>query len=381
MKSMDDFGGVLWVRPARARPDNLRSTRPDWVGRLTQGLPANRLSARLSSLFSLCGHAHVICADLAVATALGRGASVSTEVRLQLARQTLREHLRRIWLDWPRRLLGTAPTEANLGAAAREVASSPAFASTPSKAHSWLEAHAIGMPLAEWLAGWDADPAAWLSAWSERTNSLPARCMNACRPMAHAGVPGAPQLQVHADSEAMRAWAAWLRKSAPALARRPRWQGECAETGVWTRLNDPVAHRLDTPWLRLGARLAECVRLALPDAADGGSGHDASAWLRLGALALVEGEAVAWVEMARGLLIHHVQLEGAGDAARVHACHVIAPTDWNFHPDGAVARALEALPQMCEHDATRRLDALMAAYDPCVPFKQDHDMPTEAAHA
>jgi hypothetical protein len=305
---------------------------------------------------------------------------VSASARARLARQTLREHLRRLWLDWPRRLTETPVSDASLDAAARELASCPAFASTPSDAHAWLEAHAIRMPLAEWLSAWESDPSAWLHTWCERTDSLPARLLQACRPMAGAAWPGVPPLRVHADASTLSAWAACL-DDAGVTARQPRWRGMCAETGVWTRLNDAVAHRLDTPWLRLGARLAESVRLALPEGGRPAPAGHASTWLSLGALPLAHGEAVAWVEMARGLLIHHVRLDGEGHAARVHACHVIAPTEWNFHPDGSVARALEALPPAHTDDSRRRLEALMAAYDPCVPFKQDQSMPVEAAHA
>lgn len=381
MTVTDTFGGVLWVRPGHARPDNLRSTRPDWVGRLTRGLPASRLAATLGNLFSLCGHAHVACADLAVNAALGRGEAVSAGSRVRLAQQTLREHLCRLWLDWPRRLAETPPSDASLDASARVLASSPAFASRPCKAEAWLEAHAIGMPLAEWLTAWESDPAAWLAEWCERTDGLPARLLRACRPVADAAPPGVPPLRVHADGVALRAWTACLADDGAAATRQPRWHGTCAETGVWTRLSDISAHRLDTPWLKLGARLAECVRLALPEAARSVQARPASTWLSLGALPLARGEAVAWVEMARGLLIHHVQLDGEGDVARVRACHVIAPTEWNFHPDGAVARALEALPPAHMNETRNRLDALMAAYDPCVPFKQEQSMPVEVAHA
>ena len=380
MMVTDTVGGMLWVRPGHARPDNLRSTRPDWVARLTRGLPAGRLAATLGSLFSLCGHAHVACADLAVNAALGRNEPVSADARARLSQQTLREHLCRLWLDWPRRLHETPASDANLDAA-RELASSQAFASTPSDAGAWLEAHATGMPLAEWLTAWESDPAAWLTEWCERTDSLPARLLRACRPVASAVLPGVAPLRVHANAEGLRAWAARLADDGAAAARQPQWQGACAETGVWTRLNDFTAQRPETPWLKLGARLAECARLALPEADQSVHARPASAWLSLSALPLAQGEAVAWVEMARGLLIHHVRLDGEGDAARVCACQVIAPTEWNFHPDGAVARALEAWPPVHTDEARRRLDALMAAYDPCVPFKQDQSMPVEVAHA
>jgi hypothetical protein len=44
---------------------------------------------------------------------------------------------------------------------------------------------------------------------------------------------------------------------------------------------------------------------------------------------------------------------------------VLAPTEWNFHPEGVVARALAPLPP--DMDAPS-LAWLMVAFDPCVPF-------------
>jgi len=44
---------------------------------------------------------------------------------------------------------------------------------------------------------------------------------------------------------------------------------------------------------------------------------------------------------------------------------VIAPTDWNFHPAGAVAAALAST------RTPAALQALLAAYDPCVPCDLD----------
>ena len=378
MSSIDTFGGTLWLRPGQRAPHNLRSTRPDWVDGLTRGLPAARLPANLGNLFSLCGHAHTVCADLAVNAALGRPEPASAGARAWLARQTLREHLRRIWLDWPRHL---GPAEASatvLDAAARELAGCPALAAKPGDTQAWLQAQAIGMPLAEWLAAWQQDPAAWLQAWCERTDSLPARLLRACRDAAPASAPTVPALRVHARPEAMRDWLASWSQAGAAATRQPLWQGQCAQTGVWTRLNDTQAPRLDSAWLRLGARLAEVLRRASPAA---GPVPAASAWLDLGALSVAPGEAVAWVEMARGLLIHHVCLEGSGDAATVRACHVIAPTEWNFHPAGAVAQALQALPPAQAGAPSRELNTLMAAYDPCVPFKHDAPLPLEATHA
>ncbi len=374
MSTLEPLCGALWWRSGQARPHNLRSTRPDWVGRITGGLPASRLPATLGSLFSLCGHAHVVCAGMAVNAALGKDNTVTTADRESLAQQTLREHLRRIALDWPLQLAAEPVADA----AARWLARCPALAASavPGETAPWFEAEVLCMAPADWLAAWEHNPAAWLAQWCERSSGPLAQLLQSCRPVAGTTLPNMPALRLHADAAALRGFASNLR-SDPGFARHPRWHGQCAETGVWTRLNEAAPQRLNTAWLRLGARLAECVRLALPDAPE----RCGSQWLSLGVVPLATFEAIAWVEMARGLLLHHVQLEGHGDSARVLACHVVAPTEWNFDADGAMARVLERLPKQLAGEGLRRLDALMAAYDPCVPHQQDLPMPQEAAHA
>ena len=129
-------------------------------------------------------------------------------------------------------------------------------------------------------------------------------------------------------------------------------------------MHDPITRPGLTPWQRLGARLAELARLSLPDArAASGNG-----WLAMGALSLAPDEGLAWVEMARGLLLHHVVVEGATPGARVLSYRVLAPTEWNFHPPGAVAQTLERMPPADAEFVPRQVSALMAAYDPCVRF-------------
>jgi hypothetical protein len=136
------------------------------------------------------------------------------------------------------------------------------------------------------------------------------------------------------------------------FARRPTWHGAPAETGPWTRQGR--GEQPTTVWERLGARLADLAAIA-----DG-------APLSCGALGLAPGEAIAWSEMARGLLVHWVQLDRPGPdpgRARIVRCHVLAPTEWNFHPDGAFARWLR-LQSADGEDPAPRLAAL--ALDPCL---------------
>ena len=50
-----------------------------------------------------------------------------------------------------------------------------------------------------------------------------------------------------------------------------------------------------------------------------------------------EGQGFAAVDSARGRLYHSLHLDAAG---RIADYRIVAPTEWNFHPDGPFARAL-----------------------------------------
>jgi Ni,Fe-hydrogenase I large subunit len=58
-------------------------------------------------------------------------------------------------------------------------------------------------------------------------------------------------------------------------------------------------------------------------------------------------------------LLHWVQLDV--DAA-VRDYRVLAPTEWNFHPQGALAHALSAMSANDQYAAR----TMAAAFDPCV---------------
>jgi Ni,Fe-hydrogenase I large subunit len=145
----------------------------------------------------------------------------------------------------------------------------------------------------------------------------------------------------------------------PEFVQRPTWLGQCAENGPWSRLRHRQAQATlpHSAWTRLSARWLELVEIAAADPQHPDPGR--VPLLASGALQLAAGQALAWVEMARGLLFHWVQLDAAG---AVQNYRVLAPTEWNFHPQGALARALSALPA----GATAAANTLAAAYDPCV---------------
>jgi hypothetical protein len=60
-----------------------------------------------------------------------------------------------------------------------------------------------------------------------------------------------------------------------------------------------------------------------------------------------------------------VQLDDGADGPRVADARVLAPTEWNVHPQGHLAQALARLDPTDAAAAAR----LAVAFDPCVAFE------------
>jgi Ni,Fe-hydrogenase III large subunit len=214
---------------------------------------------------------------------------------------------------------------------------------------SWLQDCHEPDALARWCAAQDA------GLW-------PVRCLTAWHPLAHTLRPPLRALGVLSDDaarqeEGLRQLGRALAQDAD-FAQQPTWLEQPAETGAWTRLRHRQQQTAHSAWTRLSARWLELVELAASDLQDAGQGS--APLLVSGALHLADGQALAWCEMARGLLLHWVQVDAEG---LVRDYRVLAPTEWNFHPQGALAYTVAALP----NNAVSTARTLAAAYDPCVP--------------
>ena len=73
-----------------------------------------------------------------------------------------------------------------------------------------------------------------------------------------------------------------------------------------------------------------------------------------------DGTGLAVTQAARGLLAHRVVLS----EGRVADYRILAPTEWNFHPDGPLAQGLSGM--AADGNLTRRANLLVNALDPCV---------------
>ena len=340
------------------------------LGRLLQGQRGEQVGRTLSSVFTLCAHAHRRCAELALAAAQSPQAAPERPAPVLLYLETARDHLRSIALDWPQRLpelgLDAQRMDGLRGcplplAGARPVNDEDVAWQTLGALRTWLESAVLKQDALSWLQECREPDAlvSWCQAQGDRL--LPARCLLEWHPMAHTLRPPLRALDVLSDDAPLQE--AGLRELGHALAQEddfaqhPTWLGQPAETGAWTRLRHRQQDMARSAWTRMSARWVELVELAVADPQ--GAGQGGAPLLASGALQLAEGQSLAWCEMARGLLLHWVKVDAAG---AVQGYRVLAPTEWNFHPQGALAQAVAALPA----DALSTARTLAAAYDPCV---------------
>jgi hypothetical protein len=144
----------------------------------------------------------------------------------------------------------------------------------------------------------------------------------------------------------------------PDFEREPLWRGAPAETGAIARLAGSAAldafvgDARNCALVRCAARLVELAALAVDEsrAVSGG-------------LPLAPGAGMGWVETARGLLVHRVAL---GTDGSVLAYRIVAPTEWNFHPEGALPRGLTGAAFGDCAAAERGARWLVQSLDPCV---------------
>lgn len=359
---------ILRPGPLVAGRPTITNTRPDWVSKLAAGRQAAHLPNVLASVFTLCGHAHHWMSRRAILAAQGQTGAASSADVLRHRLATLREHLLRISHDWPRWLPDALP----LPDATLLLRACPVWREDlglEERLHAlpeWLAQKWLGQPLTVWLQGYDADPHGWVAHWMQHARTPLARLLHGQKAALMAL--NAPTLGVEPLSRTTPTAMPLLARhmATPGFCARPHWQGCIPDTGPWNRHADPHRRAARTAWDRLVARLVEVLRLAHEPGHAAANIPGGARWLGHGALTLGAGVGLAWVEMARGLLVHRVQL---ADGSVVQDCQVLAPTEWNFHPQGVLAQALRALPSgLSPADLDAAARRLAVAFDPCVAF-------------
>lgn len=382
--------GLISIRLVPGGPGALRaelsSTRPLSAARVFEGKTVAQTLRVLPLLFRVCATAQGAAAAAALESAWrlkvpqADGIARATLVMIE----TWREHILRILTSWPE-ATGSIPDPSLVAGAVRLAREIPALiypaadAFTPGGGRLEVDTDALrdrlgallrlsttgvfGMPPGEWLALDNlADARTWASSGRGPAADFVGFLLD--REWADAGrarVPALPPLTAQEVAARMTA------PDADDFVARPRWRGDVFETGAYARA---AAHPLvtatrlahgDALLARTFARLVEVAAIPgrvaeLLERLIGAERGDA------GESTPGDGTGVGQTEAARGRLAHHVVLDGD----RVASYRILAPTEWNFHPDGVLAQSLGTLPAC---SGLRQLAGLVVeAVDPCVGY-------------
>ncbi|MCG6207426.1 nickel-dependent hydrogenase large subunit [Rhodopseudomonas sp. HC1] len=366
----------------------ITSRRPVGVGRLAQGKPGEAIVALVPRLFALCAAAQGAAATLALSAA--RGEALSPDVVAAQASAVLAERLIELLRGTITSLAGDhlpafAPHLRNLIAAARRFDERGLL--DPDAIDALADSlDALGLPEhglddADSYSAWLASDSPLAALHSARTPSPRVRgegrgegASPQGRALADAPDFGALTIDPLTADDDLAAGQQLLRCSA-SFAARPDLAGRVPETGSLARLSDhPLIRSVGTGLAgRLLARLIEA--RATPQLLRALRRGDADHAAILRATSLGDGIGLGAVECARGRLYHLIALDRAGLISRYE---ILAPTEWNFHPQGPLARALVGAPLCATEFDRHRVAAMVAAFDPCVGF----DVALcEAAHA
>ncbi len=347
--------GELFVRlewsGARVEAVRIRSTRRDAASRVLKGrAPADAL-AWIPRVFGICARAQEAAARLALANA---GADVGpVQDTGAVRREIVDEGFFRLLIDWPR----AAAEEPD----ARTVAQ--ARGADDAALAALARERIFGEHASTWL---DRRGYEDLVAWSATAATLPARLLGkllAESPLlGRSGIALMPApTRTSIEDKVLAAMA-----HDPEYARAPTWDGAPVETGAIVRMrHHPLVAAVierdgHTAGARMTARLAELAHLVASPALPHAEGF-----------APAGGQGVGAVETARGFLLHLVRIAGG----RVSDYRILAPTEWNFHPQGALASGLAGLTGRDGADVQRLARLAVHALDPCVACS------IEVAHA
>jgi uptake hydrogenase large subunit len=360
----------------RVRAVDIESSRPVGLGHYFHGRDPDAVPILAGQLFSLCGFAHRVAAEAAIAAAQTR--AVPSDQRrdwsVGLLAERIGELLRACVLGWPQtpRLTETvAAAAAPLRSALSQTRAliGAASAGRVSQSHQTLLASAetlgallrqLGVPAED-----EALPAAGSIFAMLREDVVSHDVFAGAAP---------ERLQPSDDAAVVRA----LRLGGADFARFPALPPRRIETGAFARHWRAPTRPVGALLARFNARLRDiaqalaALRAMLAEGANGDAANGDAALVAMGADA---AGAYAAVESPRGRLYHHLALARDG---RVAAYDMLAPTEWNFHPSGPFAASLCGAQVGAGEAARQKIARLAALFDPCIAF---HVTCAEDGHA
>ncbi|WP_415883973.1 nickel-dependent hydrogenase large subunit [Neptuniibacter sp. QD34_54] len=347
------------------RKVNVQSSRPTELTRLLEGKSPDEVIQRVPLLYSLCSCAQTIAALMAIESAQGRlpDLQVLQARKLLLLAETTKElglRLGRDWLDsanllnLPELLNWFADFRTQLAWCLQINPSVPEKRFPLPRFISELEG------MLKNITG--PDELQFKEAVYVQSQTHPIGKAVADLSDKYDGIslgPACPEMDLSSD---YLDWQLSLRGQS--FCALPQGEGGCFETSIWTRnckrsmikesnllTINPIAQRFLALLLELKAMPHRLLQV------------DDEELIRS------DKPGFAWVEAARGALIHRVTMtiNPNGDE-QISQYRIIAPTEWNFHPQGTLVSMLEGV-KVPEDKAADLVGKLILSVDPCVAYE------------
>ena len=362
----------------------ISSSRPLQATKILIGkTPAQALSI-IPLMYNVCGVAQSRAALSAMQQCLGCDYDPKTEIaRDMLLVEIAKEHLLRIFLDWPK-LFDIDPGNHRLPYVNQLTTEFESALFMDKQAfmldsrleiqisqlpklienlQQYLEQHVFTIAPEEWLTARHYEP---ILFWSEQTTSIAALAVNHIvnNGWAVEGITNSEHLPVLDNGQLL---AEFNSIDAEKFIAQPKWQGHCCETTALSRQSEhPLLqsfyqhyqNSLLTRWL---ARLVELARI--PEQLTAMLNHindDTSQYIHR-----ADNLGLAQVETARGRLIHRAEL----NEGLISHYQILAPTEWNFHPKGLISQILANINHDDKTELQQIAQLMINAIDPCVGYK------------
>lgn len=367
---MPDMGKVhiriIWNGEI-VRGIEVRSTRTQAYRLLIGRLPENAVQL-VPMLYSICGKAQQAAAIAATSAAQGNTLQQDKDIERGVACEAMQEHLWRLLLDWPERLELPKHQQqfVRWHGALKELSAGKGGAE---KLSAELHQVLLGMTHAEWE---QIDSYAKLSEWQGSGQGLLAPVFASLdhkeSHLEFDGKPGACALLPNWNAaEVLQIYVGQLEHE---FAVMPHYEGNPMETGALVLaqhaplLQELLSKRPSRLLARLIARLADLLDSAEALALD-------TLASRVQSVSASNATGLSVVQTARGMLLHHVRIA----SERIEEYLIVAPTEWNFHPQGALVNGLTGLKENDEKRLLEIVKTFVLSLDPCV----EHEI--EISHA
>lgn len=373
----------LNVADGRVSSVSLKSTRPLHLPQVMVGRTAQESVHTVSLLYRICGEAQSSASVQAIESAKGITPDMDKQwVRKQLLNmEIVREHVWRILLDWPvaqggqpdrqamadimelanrwQKLLDPRQQAYQIGLNQTAV-DREQVKELCAKCEDMLSRTIFSMPIDQWLTLNSAtDILLWAAEEKTEAGSFLHGIVNRnWASLGQSGVRGLPDIDEQEIERLLTGNDIEAFISEPLLEGVPYEStsfSRCESSALITDLGNRFGNGLLT---RFVAVLLEVALTMVEMRSEVGESPDNSATIKSG------GSGVGVVEAARGRLIHRVHLKDD----RVGSYQIVAPTEWNFHPHGALIEGLKNLNASDREGLEQQAHLLVYAMDPCVGY-------------